>query len=904
MADSEPTSIRSSEPAREARGKLRIFLGASPGVGKTFAMVQAARLRLRDGVDVVAGLVDTHGLKETTDLLVALECVPAKQVTIGTRILAELDIDAVLKRRPQLVLIDDLAHANPPASWHAHRYQDVEQILDSGIDVYATLNIQHVESLTDIVAQVARVDVRNTVPDAFVQKADEIELIDLPPAEILARLKQGKVFVPEEDRASMNQYFSDGTLTALRELALRHMADRVDQQMLQHRRAHSISGIWPTRERIMVCVGEAEVVSRLIRLTKRAAERRKVPWIALYVETHNHQSYSLEQRTRINDAMRLAEQLGAETVTLAGEDAATEILNYAATRNVTQIIIGRSERPRWIAAFVPSVTDKLLHQKNNIDILVVTPEKHSVRDDPDATPAPVEHQKIRWRGYLQAVHALAWATAINFAFSELGWFHNFAVIYLTAVILVAIRQGRWPALFAAVMTAPIYHFFFVEPKYQLSKIYNIDPISLLVFLTATVIISNLAERVRAQIRATRLSERRSNNLYDFNRKIAGAANLDDVLWAVVHHVASTLGGKSMVMMTPRGKPSADRLEIVAAYPPEMTLDDMSDAAADWAWRQGKPAGRGSHTLPGAEWMFIPLKTARGTLGVVGVQIEDHSRLPSSEESRLLETLADQAAIAIERTHLVSEFEETRLFMETERLRSALLSSLSHDLRTPLVSILGSATTLIDLEADLEIEARRDLLETIREEAERLNRFVQNLLDMTRLGTGALRPKQEWIEIGDVIGAAVRRLRRQLGTRTVDIAIDPGLPLVSLDFMLIEQVLVNLIDNACKYSLPTSRLELRAARAGGSVAISVCDEGLGIPAFERALVFDMFYRVKATDSQTAGTGLGLAICRGIVEAHGGTISIADGIGGQGTCVTFTLPILDVPTLTETETGDDA
>ncbi len=903
MADIEQMHAKPIEPARGARGRLRIFLGAAPGVGKTFTMLQAARMRKREGVDVVAGLVDAHGLKETTDLLVVLEIVPPKQAILGGKPSGELDVDAVLKRRPQLVLIDDLSHGNPPGSWHAHRYQDVEQILDSGIDVYTTMNVQHVESLTDIVGQIVNIRVENTVPDSMLQKADEMELVDVTPTEVLSRLKQGKVYVPEDERAGMNQYFTPGNLTALRELALRHMADRVDQHMLQHRRANSISGIWPTRERIMVCIGEAHVVSRLVRLTKRAAERRRVPWIALYVETHKHQSYSEEQRTRINDAMRLAEQLGAETVTLAGEDAAKEILEYAASRNVTQIIIGRSERPRWIAAFLPSVTDKLLHQKNNIDVLVVTPEVASVREDLDATPPQQEFAAFPWRGYVQALIALVLATCINVAFSELNWFHNFAIVYLTAVILIAIRQGRWPAIFAALLTAPTYHFFFVEPKYSVSKMYQIDPISLIVFLTATVIISNLAERVRAQIRATRTSERRSNNLYDFNRKIAGAAGLDDVLWAIVHHVASTLGGKSMVLMPPRGKPNADRLEIVAGYPPDLILDDMSDAAADWAWRQGKPAGRGSHTLPSAEWMFIPLKTARGTIGVVGVQIESHSRLPSSEESRLLETLADQAAIAIERTHLVSEFEETRLFMETERLRSALLSSLSHDLRTPLVSILGSATTLIDLETDLEPAARRDLLETIREEAERLNRFVQNLLDMTRLGTGALRPKQEWIEVGDVIGAAVRRLRRQLGERKVEIDIEAGLPMMSLDFLLIEQVLVNLVDNSCKYSLPSSRIVIGAGKKDDDVVISVCDEGLGIPEFERALVFDMFYRVKATDSQAAGTGLGLAICRGIVEAHGGTISIANGLDGKGTCVAFTLPIKEVPLLSDSDAMPD-
>ena len=904
MADNQNQTSRPTDLVRDARGKLRLFLGAAPGVGKTYAMLQAARARKREGVDVVVGLVTTHGFKDTADLMSGLEVIARKQTVSGPHSTQELDVDAVLKRRPQLVLIDDLAHTNPTGGWHQHRYQDVEQILESGIDVYTTLNVQNVESLTDIVRQIANIDVRETVPDGVLQKADEVELVDLPPSDLMLRLKQGKVFVPDSERAGMAQYYTPGNLTALRELALRHVAERVDQHMLQHRRANSVSGIWPTRERIMVCIGEAAVVGRLVRLTKRAADRRKVPWIALYVETHDHQSYSEEQRARIHDALRLAEQLGAETTTLAGEDAAAEILRYAATRNVTQIIIGRSERPRWLAAFAPSVTDKLLHQKNNIDILVVTPDADAIREDLDATPAAEETTPIRWRGYLQAVHVLAWATLINFVLAQLVQFENFAVVYLTAVILIAIRQGRWPAIFAAVLTAPLYHFFFVAPLYSLSKLYRIDVISLIVFLAATVIISNLAERVRAQIRATRLSERRSKNLYDFNRKIAGAAALDDVLWAVVHHVAATISAKSLVMMPPKLQPQADRLEIVAAYPPEMILDDMSDAAADWAWRQGKPAGRGSNTLPSAEWLFIPLKTARGTLGVLGVQIENRRRLPSSEETRLLDTLADQAAIAIERTHLVSEFEEARLFMETEKLRSALLSSLSHDLRTPLVSILGSATTMIDLESELDKDAQHDLLNTIREEAERLNRFVQNLLDMTRLGSGALHPKQEWIAIEDVIGAALPRLKRQIGARKVDVEIDRQLPLLSLDFVLIEQVLVNLLDNACKYSPPDSRIQITADRRDSLVAVRVCDEGLGIPEAERENVFDMFYRVRATDSQVAGTGLGLAICRGIVEAHGGSMAVVntseDGTQ-HGTCVEFTLPIRDVPALSDTESG---
>ena len=880
----------------QTRGKLKIFLGACAGVGKTHAMLEAAIARKVDGVDVAIGLVETHGRKEVAELTAGFDTIQARSAD-GGRTSGELDLDEILRRKPRLVLIDNLAHANAPGGWHARRHEDVEHLLEAGLDVFTTMNIQELGSLSDVVAQITRTEIRNTVPDGVAQAAEEIELVDISPTELLLRLKQGKVHVADGDQRVLDQYFTFGNLTALRELALRYMAERVDQQMLTYRQAHAIRGIWPTRDRIMVCIGEAQVVSRLVRLAKRAADRRKVPWIALYVETHHHQSYDEEQRGRIVEGLRLAEQLGAEAVTLAGEDAAAEILKYAESRNVTQIIIGRSERSRWLSAVAPSVTDKLLHHKSNIDVLVVTPDREPKpgSTDKDVHIGPL---RIRWRAYLQGVLALAIATLLNVVLGALvSGFNNQAVIYLTAVILVAIRQGRGPALFAAVLTAPVIQFFFVEPRYVLGRMWNIDPIALVIFLGATVVIANLAERVRAQITATRLSERRSKNLYDFNRKIASAVGLDDVLWAVVHHVASTLNGRAIVLM-----PKGERLEICAAYPPESTLDDMSDAAADWAWRQGKPAGRGSTTLPGSKWLFLPLKTARGTLGVLGVLIEDKARLTSAEENRLLDTLADQAAVAVERTSLVSDFEETRLLMETEKLRAAMLSSLSHDLRTPLVSILGSATTIQEFGSSLDPETQADLVETIREEAERLNRFVQNLLDMTRLGSGALKPRQDWVEIGDIIGAAINRTSRQLQDRQVDVTIEAGLPLLFIDFVLMEQVLLNIIENACKYSDPGTRLAIAARLDGANVLVRCCDEGRGIPYADRANVFDMFYRVKATDSQAAGTGLGLAICRGIVEAHGGTIRVADTGTASGTCIEFTLPVRDVPEMADVISDD--
>ncbi len=886
--DPLPPAAPLEDRSGDKRGRLKIFLGAASGVGKTHAMLETAIARKLDAVDVVVGFVDSHGRKEIGELLHGLEALKPLGVS-------DLDIDAILKRSPALVLADDLAHRNAGKSWHARRYEDIEHLLEAGIDVYTTLNIQEMDSLSDIVSQIVRITVNNTVPDQVVQAADEVELVDIAPPELQLRLKQGKVFLQHAEARDVEQYFTTGNLTALRELALRYMAERVDQQMLSYRQAHAITGVWPTRERIIVCVGDAPVVGRLIRMTKRIADRRKVPWIALYVETHRHANYNEEQRGRINEALRLAEQLGAELVTVAGEDPATEIMACAKTRNVTQIIVGKSERPRWMSIISPSVVDRLLHYDSNIDVLVVGPDNAPVREPADKPVEPRIPTPFGWLKYVKALYAVALASVISLLLSLLNaQYHNYAVIYLTAVILVAIRQGRGPAIFAAVLTAPVLHFLFSEDKYSFHKIYRIDPIALVVFFGATIIISNLAQRVRAQIDATRLSERRSKNLYDFNRKIASAAGLDDVLWAVVHHVASTIGGKAIVMM-----PKEHRLEISAAYPPEMHLDDISDAAADWAWRQGKRAGEGSNTLPNAEWLFLPLKTARGALGVLGVRIEGRKRLPTSDEARLLDTLADQAAVAIERTNLVSGFEETRILMETEKLRGALLSSLSHDLRTPLVSILGSATTLIDLDESLDKPAKQDLLQTIREEAERLNRFVQNLLDMTRLGSGALKPRQDWIEIGDVVGAALRRLTRQIGDRQVEVTIEPALPLLFIDFVLIEQVLVNIVENACKYSPSGSKVTISARRADNTVVVRTCDQGKGIPSGERDKVFDMFYRVMATDTQIAGTGLGLAICRGIVESHGGTIRATDADDGGGTCISFTLPLRDAPALDDAD-----
>lgn len=897
MADTDHTDRPSpdallEEAVRERRGRLKIFLGAAPGVGKTYAMLEDAQARRREGVDLLVGVVETHGRAETDALLNKLTVLPRRAIDYRGRPFQEMDLDAILARRPALVLVDELAHTNIPGSRHVKRWQDVEEILDAGIDVYSTLNVQHLESLNDVVERIAGIKVRETLPDSVLHGADEIELIDLPPQELIRRLEEGKVYVPDQARRAIGHFFSPGNLTALREMALRQAAERVDAQMLRYMRSHAIAGPWPTRERIVVCIGDGPQAFRLVRTAKRVAERREAPWVALYIETHRHQSLPEEEKDGIAQALRLAEQLGGGTAVIQGDRVPDEILAFARARNATQIIVGRERPRRWLRSLGRSVTAELLARTEDFDLLVIAGED----DRPArALETGVAKQPIDWLAYAGAGAIVAAATGIAFLIDFWLPVANISVAYLIGVLLVAMRHGRGPSIFASVASFVLFNFFFTEPRltFAISDVQNI--LTVFFFLAAAVITSNLAARLRAQIEATRLSARRTANLYDFNRRISAAVGLDDVLWAVVHHVAATMNGASLVLML-----QDERLEVKAGYPPEDRLDEKSMAAAQWAWDNSKPAGRGSATLPTADWLFLPLKTGRGPVGVLGVQLGAGRELLPPEQSRLLATLADQAAVAIERTALVSDVEAARVAAETERLRAALLSSLSHDLRTPLVSILGAASSLRDYGQTLKPGERTELVQTIQEEAERLNRFVQNLLDMTRIGSGALKPRADWVDLGDVIGAALGRAGAMLRDRRVRLDLASDLPLLHADPVLLEQVFFNLVDNACKYSPEGTMVSIRAERStgqlgNGQVEIDIGDQGPGIPEQDRERVFDMFYRVEAGDAQAAGTGLGLAICRGIVEAHGGTIAARPGRHGLGTVIAITLPAAPEPEL---------
>ena len=880
------------EAKRAARGRLKIFLGAAPGVGKTYAMLESAHERLREGLDVVVGVVETHGRVETARMVQGLERLPLRSIEYRGKTFEEMDLEAILARRGRIVLVDELAHTNVPGSRHLKRSQDVEDILAAGLDVYSTLNIQHIESLNDVVERITGVRVRETLPDDVLSTADEIELIDLPPQDLIARLAEGKVYVPEQARRAAHNFFSPGNLTALRELALRHAAERVDAQMINYMRAHAISGPWPARERIVVCIGDDVAGLRLVRATKRVADRRQVPWTAVYVETSRHESLSEADKDRIAQAMRLATQLGGETTTLQGEDVATELLNYASEHNCTQLVVGRPQRKGWRRVWRgTSVTDRIVAKTAAFDVLLIGTDE----GEPAATGlvSGPQNREPQWPLYMLACAGVAAGTCAGFLIDVWLPLPNISVAFLLVVLLAAIRLGRGPAIFASVASFLSFDFFFTEPRFEFAISDTQNLLTLFLFLAAAVIVSNLASRVRRQVDAAKTNARRTTNLYDFSRKIAVAATRDDVLWAVVHHVATTMRGRSLILL-----PKDGQLSVAAGYPPEDSLNERDAAAANWTWTSGKPAGRGSTTLPAAEWLFLPLKTVRGPVGVLGVQIEGKEVL-APEDNRLIETLADQAAVVIERTTLVADVEAARLAGETERLRSALLSSLSHDLRTPLVSILGAATSLLDYQAVLAPEDRRELTETVRDEAERLNRFVQNLLDMTKLGSGALRPNVDWADLHDIVGRAAQRAERLLQGRKIDIDIDPKLPLLQLDSVLMEQVFFNLIDNATKFAPAVSTITVWARPHDREALIEVCDQGAGIPEADRQRVFDMFYRVNATDTQPAGTGLGLAICRGIVEAHGGKIKAEPGLHGVGTCIIITLPIGESPPVKSTE-----
>ncbi len=841
-------------------------------------MLTTAQARRREGVDVVVGVVETHGRAETQALLDGLAILPRREVEYKGRMLDEMDLDALLARHPQLALVDELAHTNAPGSRHPKRWMDVQELLDSGIDVYTTVNIQHIESLNDVVAGITRIRVRETVPDDVIDRADDVEVVDLSPDDLLQRLRDGKVYVGRTATRALSHYFSPGNLTALRELALRRTAQRVDAQLLDHMQAHAIAGPWAAGDRVLVCITRRGASTDLVRYGRRLAERLRAPWAALHVEIEGDAGAA--DTGRIAEQMRLAQSLGAEAVTIPGRSVAAETIAYARAHNFTQIVIGNPGRISWLAWLRSSAARELIAGAQDIPIHIVGGKAEAVGANAGAgVRAP-----FRVGPYLGSSALVGAAVAVGVALQHLLSANSISLAFLTAVLVSAAWFGLFPSLYACLVSVLAYNFFFLPPLYTFVIDDPENVVALFFFLAAALIASHLGARMRSQTLAARSRARLTESLYQFSRKLAGTADLDDLLWATAYQVAALLDVR-VVLLLPDASGS---IAVRAGYPPEDELDQADVAAAKWSWQHDRPAGRGSDSLPGAKRLFLPLRTGRGPVAVIGLDADRAGALLTPEQSRLLDALGDQAAVAVERVKLAEDLDRSRLLAETERLRAALLTSISHDLRTPLASILGAASSLDSFGALLDEAGRRELLGTIRDEAERLNRFVANLLDMTRLESGAITPRREPADLGELAGSALARAAKVLEGHRAVLDVEPGLPLLPLDVVLFEQVLFNLLDNAAKYAPAGTEIRLRAWRGGDAVCVQVADQGPGIPEDGLERVFDKFTRLHLSDRQRPGTGLGLAICRGFVEAMGGSIRAANRPQG-GAAFTISLPV---------------
>jgi len=871
------------EEARAGRGRLKIFFGASPGVGKTYAMLEEARAKRREGVDVVVGVVETHGRAETVALAEGLESVPRRAMEYRGITLHEFDLDAALERRPSLILVDELAHTNAPGCRHARRWQDVEELLAAGINVYTTLNVQHLESLNDVVAQITGVQVRETVPDSILDEADEVELADLSAEDLLKRLEEGKVYVPEQAARAIREFFRKGNLIALRELALRRTAQRVDAQMRGYMREHGIRETWAAGEHVLVCIGPNPAGARLVRAGKRMATSLKCEWTVLYVEAPG-QRISASDREQLVHNLQLAEELGAQTVTVSGLNAAEEVLAYAREHNATRIVVGKPTHAPWRDKLFGSMLDQLVRGSGDVDVHVITgdAEEERTRRAPIAVrPSPVAE-------YVSAALVSAVCTGVGFIVFRYLSLTDVAMVFLLGVALVAARYGRGPTIFASFLSIALFDFFFVPPRFTFAVSDVSYLLTFVVMLAIALIMSGLTLRIRAQAETARERERRTAALYGMSRALAGIRTQGEIIGTVTRHVRETFGVPTQIFLAD-GKGGLQVPAAPAAYP----IDDKEMSVAAWVFTHGRIAGAGTDTLPAAQGVYLPLAASSGTIGVLGVRPSEENRFRDPVAQQLVETFAAQAAVALERTTLAERAQREQVEVEAERLRTSLLSSLSHDLRTPLGAITGAASSLLDARSMPEA-TRQDLLKAILEESQRMNRLIANLLDMIRVESGALQVQKEWQPLEEPVGVALIRLEERLREHPVEVHLPPDLPLVPVDGVLIEQVFINLLENAAKYTPAGTPIDITATAEDGAVRVDVADRGPGLPPGEEARVFEKFYRAPGVTT-TSGVGLGLTICRGIITAHGGRIWAHNRTGG-GAVFSFTLPITGQPPAT--------
>ncbi len=849
------------EEALASRAKLKVFFGAAPGVGKTFAMLSEAHERKAMGMDVVVGVVETHGRPETLAKTEGLEFLPPKELPYHGTFYPEFDLAKALHRRPQLILMDELAHTNMKGSLHEKRWQDVMELLDAGIDVYTTINVQHMESLRDVVAQITGVIVRENVPDTVLERADEVELVDLPPEDLLQRLREGKVYVPDQARHAIDRFFRKGNLLALRELALRQTAQSVDAQMRRYMAREGIQKTWAAGEQLLVCVGPSELSTRLVRATRRLAATLGAPWIALYVETPRHLRYGEADQARIEANLRLAEQLGGQTQVIEGGAAiGPDILAYARSHNITKIVVGKPTLPRWRELVRGSLVDELVRDSGDIDVFVITGDHGKEAARPPLRPKP----RNPLHHYLFAglsVAAASGLSAVLFRRTELA---DIVMLYVLAIVLVAARSGRGPSLLASMLSVAAFDFFFVPPyfTFAVSDFRHMGTFGVLMLTGWTI--GTLTERIRQQARLARIREHRTSGLLRLSKELGESGGSAELVESVLRNVTAQFHTTAIVLLPDE----EGRLATLRKDAP-FVLTENERGVAQWVFEHGEAAGRGTATLPGSKATYLPMKATARVVGVLGVLPEGEAQWAEPDQRRLLEAFAHQAAMALERLTLAAQNEEARRRMDQEQLRSVLLSSVSHDLRTPLGSITGAASALLG-GGDIPDVTRRELLVSIQEESHRLHRLVTNLLDITRFESGSVKLSKEWLPVEEVVGAALNRMEEALKGHPVQVELPSSLPLVAVDAVLLEQLLVNLLDNASKHTPEGTPVEIKAWAVGNQLTLMVADRGPGLSSGEEERIFEKLVR-GTTHGGHPGSGLGLAICRAIAEAHGGRIT---------------------------------
>ncbi|WP_271300139.1 sensor histidine kinase [Sphingomonas sp. CV7422] len=857
---------------QEGRGRLKIFLGAAPGVGKTYEMLSEGAARRRDGVDVVIGVVETHGRAETEALTRGQEIVARRAVPYEGRTLHEMDLDAILARAPRLVLVDELAHTNAPGSRHPKRYQDVEELLAAGIDVYSTVNIQHVESLNDVVASFTRVRVRETVPDSVLEQA-EIEVVDIPPDELIERLKAGKVYLPHEATRALGHFFSKSNLSALRELALRRAAQAVDARMLDDVRALGLGGTWAGSDRIVVAINELPGADGLVRAAKRVADSLRAPWTALFVETPRAAQLSDAQHARVAATMTLATQLGAAVATVPATNVVAGIQSFLADARATQLVLGKSRRSRWFELRHGSVVDRVIRDTPDVTV-------HVLPMSGGASEPRGRRKPARWGtplGYGVTTALVAAVTLVASALFHVLDLGNVALLYLLPVMAAASLFGLRTGLYAGIASSLAYNFVFLPPVGTLTISNPENVVSVVVLLGIAVATSQLTARVRAQADLAAASARTNATLAGFLRQIAAVSDLDAAARMICDDVRRLLGVQVVLL----GRGHGAQLDLLAATDPAYALNTMDNAAANWAFDTGNAAGKGSNTLAASEWLFQPLKAGERVLGVLGVASESGRNPVRADQLPLLSSLIDQSALVLERLRLQAEMRDVDVVRTRDRLRAALLSSVSHDLRTPLTAVIAAA-------AQLHHEVSPELIATIEGEAARLNRFVANLLDMARVEAGAIKLNVEAIDLSDAVTGAAHDARRALEGHDVRLDVPPDLPLIRADPQLLHHCLLNLLDNAGRYGDPGTAIVIEGRNRFGEVRLAVLDHGPGLPPGRESEVFETFTRLEGSDRAAGGTGLGLAIVKAFAEAMGMMVEARNRPDGAGAAFALIFP----------------